>query len=560
VVAAAGSAVVLLLVAVLGLAGSNMRIGQARDEAEANFRKARQAVDDQFTLVSQSKLFDAPGLQYLRRDLLESSLGYYEDFLRQRPDDPELRDEVAATYFRLYEIYESVDSGLGADALGAFEKGLAAVEKLRREHPADAGLYRRLAGFAKGGRLLHCVYSGRGPRADSLAAIALFERAAGVWEKFVRDDPAALGFQMDLASLHYAACEMQMEAGQPAAALASARQALALREQVARANPNVPAYRAEQAHAHDLLAWRLGGVGPPEEVESHYRQALGLRQKLVEECPDVPEYREALALSHHSLGSWLADRGLLPEAEQNCLQAVVEQEKVVTEFPNMPHFRGMLATYQDRLGDLLRRTGRGEKAEEAYRQALADWEKLAKDFPAISGYRARLADSSFNLCLLLGSLCRPQEAEQCFRRVLEFRPESAEEQNWLAWMLVAHPDPRFRDPGRALELAIKAVEHFPNDGGVRNTLGVAHYRAGHWQEAVTALERSMELLDGQSESFNTFFLAMARWQLGDKEQACTWYGRAVRWMEKHQPENEELRRFRAEAAELLGIKRLPGEQ
>ena len=46
---------------------------------------------------------------------------------------------------------------------------------------------------------------------------------------------------------------------------------------------------------------------------------------------------------------------------------------------------------------------------------------------------------------------------------------------------------------------------------------------------------------------------MAHWQLGEKEAARKWYDQAVAWMDKNQPNNEELRRFRAEAAELLGV-------
>jgi hypothetical protein len=48
---------------------------------------------------------------------------------------------------------------------------------------------------------------------------------------------------------------------------------------------------------------------------------------------------------------------------------------------------------------------------------------------------------------------------------------------------------------------------------------------------------------------------MAHWQLGDKEKARTRFDQAVQWMEKNQPNNEELRRFRAEAAELLNIEK-----
>jgi hypothetical protein len=47
---------------------------------------------------------------------------------------------------------------------------------------------------------------------------------------------------------------------------------------------------------------------------------------------------------------------------------------------------------------------------------------------------------------------------------------------------------------------------------------------------------------------------MAQWQLGDKEQARASCGRAARWMDKNDPLNPRLRRFRAEAAGLLNVK------
>ena len=121
--------------------------------------------------------------------------------------------------------------------------------------------------------------------------------------------------------------------------------------------------------------------------------------------------------------------------------------------------------------------------------------------------------------------------------------------NNLAWPLATSADPKLRDPARAVELAKKAVELKPKEGSCWNTLGVAHYRAGDWGAAVAALEKSGELRQG-GDSFDWFFLAMAHWQLGDNEQARNWYDQAVQWMEKNKPEDEELRRFRAEATEF----------
>src|SRR5205807_331524 len=99
-------------------------------------------------------------------------------------------------------------------------------------------------------------------------------------------------------------------------------------------------------------------------------------------------------------------------------------------------------------------------------------------------------------------------------------------------------------------------------GDFWNTLGVAHYRAGDWGAAVAALEQSRALYAKRPEaetleSFSAFPLAMAHWQKGDRAEARRWYDLAVRWMERHQPRDEELLRFRAEAAGLLGVNDQP---
>jgi hypothetical protein len=64
-------------------------------------------------------------------------------------------------------------------------------------------------------------------------------------------------------------------------------------------------------------------------------------------------------------------------------------------------------------------------------------------------------------------------------------------------------------------------------------------------------------LHAGGDSAEWFFLAMAHWQLGERSQARDWYTRAVPWMEKNRPGDEQLQRFRAEAASLLDPTNLP---
>src|SRR5262249_12159415 len=126
-----------------------------------------------------------------------------------------------------------------------------------------------------------------------------------------------------------------------------------------------------------------------------------------------------------------------------------------------------------------------------------------------------------------------------------------EDQANLARFLATCPDRAFREPPRAVRLAESAVAAMPQEASHWNTLGLARYRAGNWSGAVAALEKSVQL-SGGGDGADFFFLAMARWQLGDKGQAPKWYEQGIRAMEKRQ--NAELRGFRAEAGKLLGIK------
>ncbi len=85
---------------------------------------------------------------------------------------------------------------------------------------------------------------------------------------------------------------------------------------------------------------------------------------------------------------------------------------------------------------------------------------------------------------------------------------------------------------------------------------MAHYRVGHLDDALAALQKSMELGNGSDRSYicsDCFFLAMANWKLDKKAEARGFYDRAVAWMNKNQTNDKELIQFRAEAGKLLGI-------
>jgi tetratricopeptide (TPR) repeat protein len=140
--------------------------------------------------------------------------------------------------------------------------------------------------------------------------------------------------------------------------------------------------------------------------------------------------------------------------------------------------------------------------------------------------------------------------------------DSLENMRRLAELLTHSKDPKLRNPTRVVDLAKALAEANPGDGALWHSLGVAHYRASNWKSAIEALDTSMELRKG-GDAFGHLYLAMAHWQLGNKDEARRRYDRVAGWMNKNDPAStgrngeaklfKSLTRLRSEAAELLGV-------
>ncbi len=196
-----------------------------------------------------------------------------------------------------------------------------------------------------------------------------------------------------------------------------------------------------------------------------------------------------------------------------------------------------------------------------YDQAIACYRKAIELVPTYWGCYG-------NLGIALGRKGMYEEAiaalEQSIRIESDFPPELCTEAHSELSMIFSNcPDARLRNAHRATELAETAVKIEPQASNNWTALGIARYRENQWDEARTALEKSLQLgTNGWggalrwADSIDWFILAMSNWQLGQHDQARQCYDQAVQDMEKGrawQTDFDQLGRFRAEAEELLKI-------
>ena len=366
-----------------------------------------------------------------------------------------------------------------------------------------------------------------------------FFKALALYEQRAQEKPDDSGIANALA-FQYARRARRYSQNESEKAEATFRRALELHEQVARTHPG----RIDDwVGIYFVAKWYgelLGILGRPAEVEALDRRTLAWFERPVVDLNwfDNAEYEREEPFVYFS-------------------ELLVRCGKPLKAIPVLKRARPHLV-FDDQYAH--------------YTAALTNLSlKLATDHdPAVRTRAVELARENVEFMsrtdaqtwLLLGIALDQtgdlQGSDDAFKRGIELGAQKADNTlNNCAWQLASEPRFRIVRPIVAVRLAERAVKLLPDTAvaaSAWNTLGVARYRAGDWKAAIAALEKAESLAPDKYLAFNAFFLAMAHWQLGDKPQARSWYDKAVPWMEKSQPKNEELIRFRAEAAALLGQK------
>ncbi len=282
-----------------------------------------------------------------------------------------------------------------------------------------------------------------------------------------------------------------------------------------------------------------------------HEKALQLREELVtlRQASLGVEHRDTLESLHHVANSYAAMRRL-PEALRVLEETLPKQIKTLG--PDDPD---TLKSMND-LANCYAGVGEQHEALELHRKVLKlRGASLGSDHPDT-------LDSAYNVALMCSRVGRYAEAitglkdaltRQEAKLSLQHR-DTVKSMNALAWLLANCPDNTLRDPAQALQLARQAVKQAPKIGDYRNTLGAAYYRMGEWQKAIEALNESMRLRKG-GDPTDWFFLAMAHWRMGNKDEGRTWHRKAVEWMNKKQSQDEESGQFRAESAQLLATEK-----
>jgi len=565
-----------------------------RQRAEGNMHLALQVLHDMYRDMTGKWFVDDADPEPWQREFLQQMLTFHQRFLRENADNPAVLFQMAKAHGATGEIYREL--GELDQSKAAFQQAIHLLNQLLTDFPDDPNYRQALAGEYNSLGILLAV-TGQPKQAEDL-----FRKSIALKEALAAQFPSQTIYRLELTAGHINLGSLLRGKSRFDEAEQSLRRAVDLTEGLTAQGSPGPEYQRRQASSWYHLALVLYNRRRPEEAEKAYLRAAGIGRKLVIDYPHRPAYLFDLALCLNNLALMQESAGKGTQAEKTWPEQQALLKQLRARSPTRPKYRQKLAQSYYNHGNLLEDLKQRERAEAAHRQALELWTELAAEFPRNAEYQSDLGATLNNLALLLrdrGELdqaCRLLEkavphqrtaleadsrnplyrehlgnhcwnlarillrlkdhasAARWAREAARLDPEQPGDQNDLAWFFANFPEPQFRDPKLAVELASKAVKQVAREGGYWNTLGAAQYRAGDPKAAIAALQKSVDLTSGGS-AFDFFFLAMARHKLGDKAEARKSYDKGVAWMEKKNSKDEELRRFRAEAAELLGIEK-----
>jgi serine/threonine protein kinase len=382
----------------------------ARQSADESFLQARRTVDDFFTRISENKLLNVPGLQPLRKELLEAASQYYQGFIKQRENDPSVRKELAETHYRLGLIAGEVDNK--AAALKSLDQALALQQALRKEDLHSVELSVALANTC------NAIGSIRQEMGELPEALRWFEEARTIRESLVQRSPQDALLQRKLANSHNNLAAIFARQGKRDSADAEFEQANTMRANLARDNPNSPVYQRDLAQGYFNLAQYKKEADDLTGALEANAQAIAAYQLLVDKDPRVIDHRRELAWAYRVRGDMQADMGEPQNALASFEHAREIAERLAQQNPLLLELQADVAAIYANIGRLKQRTAESPQAVDWYTRARTIRDQLVAADPTVERYRMDQASSELHLGMAqldIGSLA---EALDNFQRAL----------------------------------------------------------------------------------------------------------------------------------------------
>lgn len=371
----------------------------ARKSAFKSYQQAREAVDEYFTRTSESQLLDVPGMKPLRRELLQLALKYYQQFIDENNDDPQLAIGHAEALFRVARILDEIESGDRARA--AYQLAHEKIEELSIKYTNNFHLQGMLAKvWMNLGTLSH-------EQGDQIEAAVWYRKAIQLQVSLVSTDPMQIEHKVDLASTRNSLGMLYLEQENLPEARRFIYAALESRKQLFEQYPNREALKGFVGASYNNAGLIHKEEMKPIEALNAYVSAKQIQESLAKSHPASPLIRDELASTYNNIAWAYLKLQRLPECLDASKKAAQMYEALVNENPQVMDYAVSLGATYLNTGRLLEAGDSHDAAIQLYTAAVKILKTVQKRDPkhllakqtlvSVLGQRGRLNSSLSNI-------------------------------------------------------------------------------------------------------------------------------------------------------------------
>lgn len=351
---------------------------QARSQAENRFKTLLETVD-RLTRLGQ-ELLDDPRTEAKGRAILLETLTYYQQFLKEKSDDPDIQLEVAKAYVRVSSIQNTLLQR--AEAYASLQQAEAIYDRLAAKRP-QSGEYREGLGdiYFQKGRL--CRLRERYPQGahDCEIAIKQFRVLAQEHPKN-HEYRAKLGQSLNNFASILGTLKRFDES------IRSAEEAVLLLTELLHEDPASVSHAIDLAQSQDILGSVLWFQGNPQQGAKELRKGAQLLEALLSDHPANVNLLAQLGYCHSHLGRVQDALKELDEAIRSYEQAERYLVEAVKLKPHNSDTQYELAAALSYGTVILARIPRIQQCMEFKARMDAAWQMLAQTFPVQYGYKS----------------------------------------------------------------------------------------------------------------------------------------------------------------------------
>jgi serine/threonine protein kinase/Flp pilus assembly protein TadD len=379
--------------------------------AEANFKRALEAVDHMLTRVGEAELLHVPQMEPVRHNLLQDALRFYQEFLKDRGDSSLVRSEAASAYRRMGQI--QVLLGQRNEGEEAYRQAVVLLENLLVESPDDPTVRKNLAGIHNDLGVLY-ITTQRWSQAETT-----LQQAVALLEELGHQHPTLVKNRLELAKSHNNLVILYRQMGRLGQAETAFLKSRTLLDNLLAEDPKNVESLTVMARCHQNVGLVYGAQGRTMEAEAVYLKALALNQQLARDHPQVVDHQKRMAGIHNNLGLLYTRNRQHDKAEMAYKQSLALNEAILRDHPKIVAFIVDVGASYGNMATHIRRTRSPKESLEWSARAIRTVEPVLEQDPRDVGACMCLFDTFMGRGQALLRLGRREEATKDWWRMIE---------------------------------------------------------------------------------------------------------------------------------------------